>query len=108
MKINVKLNNIYNFVCCLNLFFLAFSHCSGQTIGVGTPSSYAFNTDTSGVGYLLEDGIYQVTCCGYISRWDVFTSATGTVKLQLWRRTGTNSYTLIGKNELTASKSLFY
>ncbi|XP_052085780.1 protocadherin Fat 4-like [Mytilus californianus] len=85
----------------------AFTTCTGGTIGNNPVTSYASTITTTGSGYLLEDEIYQVTCCGSISRWEIRTSGAGTVQLQIWRKTGTYSYTLIGKNEYTASGAGF-
>ncbi|XP_071141664.1 cadherin-23-like [Mytilus edulis] len=81
----------------------AFTKCTaGGIIGNNPVNSFASAITTTGRGYLLEDEIYQVTCCGSISRWEIGTNGGGTVKLQIWRKTGTYSYTLIGSNEYTA------
>ncbi|VDH92818.1 Hypothetical predicted protein [Mytilus galloprovincialis] len=88
----------------------AFTTCTltGEIIGNNPVTSFASTITTTGRGYLLEDEIYQVTCCGSISRWEIRTNGGGTVQLQIWRKTGTYSYTLIGKNELTAGAGGFH
>ena len=89
------------------LFFpLAFTVCSGGTVGVSSPGSFTSDIDSSGVGYLLEDETYQVMCCGYISAWQYGASGPGTVVLQIWRKIGTKAYTLIGKNTATIGKDI--
>ncbi|CAG2232914.1 unnamed protein product [Mytilus edulis] len=70
----------------------AFTKCTaGGIIGNNPVNSFASAITTTGRGYLLEDEIYQVTCCGSISRWEIGTNGGGTVKLQIWRKTGTYS-----------------
>ncbi|CAC5398923.1 unnamed protein product [Mytilus coruscus] len=53
---------------------------------------------------LLNQDTYKYSCCGFIYQWEFYTSSTGTIEAQVWRRGSGNIYTLVGSNTLTATK----
>ena len=48
----------------------------------------------------------QITCAGQVSKWEFHSVVAdgSTFYLSIWRRTGTNSYVLVGYNAINATK----
>ncbi|XP_060585433.1 uncharacterized protein LOC132741318 [Ruditapes philippinarum] len=48
--------------------------------------------------YVCENFKYMFKCCGKIKEWKLWAGKTGTIQLQVWRRTDTAVYEMIGEN----------
>lgn len=48
--------------------------------------------------YMCENFKYMFKCCGKISQWKFYAAKTGTLQLQVWRRTADQVYEMIGEN----------
>ncbi|XP_078310911.1 uncharacterized protein LOC111132593 isoform X2 [Crassostrea virginica] len=77
------------------------------SVGPNNPDGKKDDLDTdTDLGVLLDgtNGDYRVSCCGVIDAWEFYVKDNpGTVDLQVWRSTGGESYTLVGKNSWTVN-----
>ncbi|XP_061178338.1 uncharacterized protein LOC133186976 [Saccostrea echinata] len=82
--------------------------CTGTTVGVN-PASYSSSTSTHSTNsaFLIEDPLYQITCCGAITSWEISTSGSGSITFQVWRKLSSNVYQLVGQNVFTAGSGTF-
>ncbi|XP_062603841.1 protocadherin-1-like [Saccostrea cucullata] len=57
--------------------------------------------------FLIEDPLYQITCCGTITSWEISTSGSGGITFQVWRKLSSDVYQLVGQNAFTAGSGTF-
>ncbi|XP_056005651.1 protocadherin Fat 4-like isoform X4 [Ostrea edulis] len=96
------------FLVLVDKVFPQVTPCAGGTVGVD-PAAYSSRTSTYGANsaFLIEDPLYQITCCGAITSWEVSTSGSGRITLQIWRKLSSNVYQLLGQNVFTAGSGTF-
>ncbi|XP_062573085.1 cadherin EGF LAG seven-pass G-type receptor 2-like [Saccostrea cucullata] len=68
----------------------------GNTIGDRT------ETGETAATFLLQsnDNEYQITCCGFVTTWDIRIATTGTLYAEVWRQIS-GTWTLMGVNTIT-------
>ncbi|KAL4231643.1 bahd acyltransferase [Mactra antiquata] len=74
--------------------------CSADTTAGIDPSSITYQGPDNNIAhsYLCENFMYMFKCCGRIKQWKLYAAKTGSIQLQVWRRTATRVYELIGEN----------
>ncbi|XP_053407276.1 fat-like cadherin-related tumor suppressor homolog [Mercenaria mercenaria] len=77
--------------------------CSSPTIddvGVDPSASLTLTGPDNNLAfsYISENFKYMFKCCGKIKQWNLMAGKRGTIQLQVWRRTDTTVYEMIGEN----------
>ena len=79
-------------------FFTCNYYCDDNYFAYNDPELLKTYQDSdSGRLYLLADGPWNITCCGVITSWIFYAKDSGTLKMCVFRPTGTtNQYKIVG------------
>ncbi|XP_048744688.2 cadherin-23-like isoform X2 [Ostrea edulis] len=74
---------------------------AGQTAGKN-PTVDNTETVLTGTTFLLQttDDDYKISCCGFVTQWDIDIATTGTLYAEVWRNVS-GTWTLVGVNAIT-------
>ncbi|XP_052800939.1 protocadherin Fat 4-like isoform X2 [Mya arenaria] len=73
--------------------------CSSEVFGPSGPSSGG--TASTNESYLMQDALFQFTCCGVLKEVVFMGNPTAGLNLQIWRQNGSAEFQLISSNIYT-------